>query len=135
MSSPDLLANIAQPGPLRARDGEPLFSEPWQAQTVALATAMVAQGRISAVRWSDALGAEIKRALASGAPDDVATYYNCVLVTLETLTMEAELASADQLSDRKAQWIRAYEHTPHGAPVILGAGDVGGSCGGGGGDC
>lgn len=128
-----MLAHIAQPGPLRARDGEALFSEPWQAQTIALATAMVAQGRFSATRWSDALGAEIRRALAAGAPDDVATYYNCVLATLESLTMEAELATAGQLSGRKAQWIRAYENTPHGAPVALAAGDVGGF--GGGGDC
>jgi nitrile hydratase accessory protein len=138
LSNTDLLASIAQPGPLHARDGEPLFTEPWQAQIVALATAMVAQGRFTATRWSDTLGAEIRNALAAGAPDNAATYYNCVLVAVETLTMEAELATAGQLAGRKAQWTRAYENTPHGAPVVLAAGDGGGfgggDCGGGGGD-
>jgi nitrile hydratase accessory protein len=134
LSEADLLANIAQPGPLRARDGEPLFTEPWQAQIVALATAMVAQGRFTAMRWSDTLGAEIRNALASGAPDNAATYYNCVLVAVETLTIEGELATAGQLSGRKAQWAHAYENTPHGAPVVLAAGD-GGNGGFGGGDC
>lgn len=129
----DLLANIAQPGPLRTRNGEPLFSEPWQAQTIALAMAMVAQGRFSAGRWSETLGAEIRRALASGAPDNVATYYDSVLAALETLSMEAELLTADQLSERKAQWVRAYENTPHGEPVALGIADLG--CDSGGGVC
>lgn len=123
MSGADLLASAAQPGPLRARDGEPLFAEPWQAQIVALAAAMVTQGRFSAARWSDMLGAEIRHATAAGEPDNATTYYNCVLVALEGLVKESDFATADQLAERKARWIRAYENTPHGSPVELTAGD------------
>lgn len=122
MSHADLLASAAQPGPLRARDGETLFAEPWQAEIVALAAALVDQGRFSAARWSDTLGAEIRRAAGSGKPDNAATYYQCVLAALERLVKETELATAEQLAERKAQWIRAYENTPHGAPVELAAG-------------
>ena len=123
MSGADLRENIGQPGPLRARDGEALFAEPWQAQIVALAAAMVAQGRFSAAHWSNTLGAEIRRAAASGAPDDTTTYYRSVLAALEHLVTETGLATAGQLAARKTHWIRAYENTPHGAPVELAAGD------------
>jgi nitrile hydratase accessory protein len=114
---------VEPPAPLRARDGDPLFAEPWQAQAVALASAMVEQGRFTPARWSEALGAEIRRASAAGAPDDTATYYQCVLATLEQLAAENALTDPAELARRKAQWIRAYEHTPHGQPVELSAGD------------
>lgn len=116
-------ACIEPPAPLRSRDGDPLFAEPWQAQAVALASALVEQGRFTATRWSEALGAELRRAAAAGAPDDTATYYQCVLTTLETLSAEHTLTDAAELAQRKAQWIHAYEHTPHGQPVKLSAGD------------
>lgn len=129
MSGVDLLGQIAQsliaqPGPLRARDGEPLFAEPWQAEIVAVAAAMVAQGRFTAGQWSDALGAEIRIALAAGAPDTAATYYQSVLAAVEALAKEMAMVTNDQLTTRKAQWIRAYEHTPHGAPVELMTGEL-----------
>jgi nitrile hydratase accessory protein len=123
LSSADLTAQLGGPGPLRSQDGKALFAEPWQAEIVALAAAMVAQGRFTASRWSDALGAEIRTALAAGAPDTATTYYQAVLAAVETLVKEASLMTAEQLASRKAQWIRAYEHTPHGAPVELAAGD------------
>ncbi|WP_374650249.1 nitrile hydratase accessory protein [Dongia sp.] len=125
----------ATPGPLLGRDGEPLFAEPWQAQIVAMATAMIEKGRFTAARWSESLGAEIRRALADGAPDTTATYYRCVLATFEALVKEAELTSAAELHARKLQWIEAYENTPHGQPVTLNAArlpaDANGGLGGG----
>lgn len=123
MSGADLLANIAEPGPLRGRDGESLFAEPWQAEIVALAAAMVQQGRFSAHKWSETLGAEIRQAMASGAADNAATYYQCVLAAVEGLAKASALVTADQLAHRKAQWIHAYEHTPHGHPVELDTGE------------
>lgn len=114
-----MLSAAAKPGPLTGRDGEPLFSEPWQAQIVAMAHAMVEKGRFTLNDWSNTLGAEIRQSLAAGKPDDTATYYKCVLATFETLVKQAELASADELKIRKQQWIEAYEHTPHGQPVTL----------------
>jgi nitrile hydratase accessory protein len=119
LSAHDLLAAAAKPGPLIGRDGEPLFAEPWQAQIVAMANAMVEKGRFTANDWSNTLGAEIRQSLAAGKPDDTATYYKCVLATFEALVKQAEFASDEELKVRKLQWIEAYEHTPHGQPVTL----------------
>ncbi len=121
MNASEMLSATAQPGPLLARNGEALFAEPWQAQIVAMAAAMVEKGRFSANDWSNTLGAEIRLALANGAPDNAATYYQCVLAAFEALVKGAELASAAELKARKEAWIDAYENTPHGQPVVLGA--------------
>jgi len=111
--------SAADLSPLKARDGEPIFAEPWQAQVIALAAALVAEGRFSAAQWSAALGAEIRRASQAGAPDTTATYYQCALDALERLAREQALTDATALAMRKAAWIEAYEHTPHGQPVEL----------------
>lgn len=105
--------------PLKARDGEPAFAEPWQAQVMAVAAALVAAGRFSAADWSNALGAEIARAEAAGRPDNAETYYRCALEALEHLAKAHDLTDSTALGVRKAAWIEAYEHTPHGKPVEL----------------
>lgn len=105
--------------PIRRAEGEPLFAEPWEAQALALAVALQQAGCFSAVEWADALGAAIRRAQAAGDPDDGSTYYHHVLAALEHLVQEKKIASADLLAARKAAWIDAYEHTPHGKPVEL----------------
>ena len=112
--------NAADVSPLKARDGEPAFAEPWQAQVIALAAALVAKGRFTAAEWSDTLGDEIRRANAAGAADIAATYYQCALEALERLSKKHALTDAAQLAARKEAWIEAYEHTPHGQPVALG---------------
>ena len=76
-------------------------------------------GVITAVEWSDALGAAIKRAQAAGDPDEGETYYHHVLDALETLLREKGLIAAGELSERKAAWEEAYRRTPHGQPVRL----------------
>lgn len=111
--------SAAEASPLVRRDGEPVFAEPWQAQVVAVAAALVAAGRFSAAQWSDTLGAEIVKANAAGAPDNAGTYYQCALEALERLSKEQALTDAAQLAARKEAWIEAYEHTPHGQPVEL----------------
>lgn len=111
--------NRADIAPLKCRDGEPAFAEPWQAQVMGVAAALVAAGRFSAAEWSDTLGAEIVKANTAGAPDNATTYYQCALEALERLSKERALTNADALAARKAAWIEAYEHTPHGQPVML----------------
>lgn len=64
---------------------------------------------------------KIKRAQAAGDPEDGSTYYQHVLGALEQLVQEKNIASAELLAARKAAWVEAYEHTPHGKPVELGA--------------
>lgn len=105
--------------PIRRAEGEPLFAEPWEAQALALAVALQQAGCFTAVEWAEALGAAIRRAQAAGDPDDGSTYYHHVLSALEHLVQEKQIAGADLLAARKAAWIEAYEHTPHGQPVEL----------------
>lgn len=113
------ILSAADISPLKARDGEPAFAEPWQAQVIALASALVTKGRFSAAEWSDTLGDEIRRANAGGAPDTASTYYQCALEALERLSKNHALTNDAQLAARKEAWIEAYEHTPHGQPVVL----------------
>jgi hypothetical protein len=80
LSRPDL-------GFLKAKDGEPVFREPWQAQTLALADLVVKRDIISAAQWADTLGAEIKALNAE--PDDRETYYRAALAALERVLMES----------------------------------------------
>lgn len=96
----------------------PAFSEPWQAQVLALADTMVTAGHFSATDWAEALGAALKSAEANGEPDTEETYYACALTALEALSPRAGIASAD-LVQRKADWEAAYRRTPHGKPVRL----------------
>ena len=109
-------------GPLKRMDGGPVFDEPWQAQVLAIADAMSRAGAFTPSQWSEALGQELRRAEARGAPDNVTTYYEAALVALEQLLMGAGLATTEALDGRREDWIRAYLATPHGQPVKLGAG-------------
>lgn len=117
--SGSVILSRADPAPLKCRDDEAAFAEPWQAQVMAVASALVAAGRFTAAQWSETLGAEIAKANAAGAPDNAATYYQSALEALERLSKEQALTDAAQLSARKSAWIEAYEHTPHGQPVEL----------------
>ena len=104
---------------------EPPFREPWQAQVLATALSLQATGVFTAAEWSEALGAEIKRAQTAGDPDLGNTYYHHVLSALETLVENKGLVPSQELATRKAQWEQAYRETPHGLPVTLSA-DIGG---------
>lgn len=90
------------------------FETPWQAQAFALAVALNARGAFTWPEWSTALGA----ALAE-APD--APYWERWLAALERLTAGAGLAAESEMAERTQAWRRAYEATPHGQPVALGA--------------
>jgi nitrile hydratase accessory protein len=107
-------------GFLKAKDGEPVFGEPWHAQALALADALVKRGVISPARWAETLGAEIEA--LSAEPDDRETYFRAVLAALERLLAEAGSLTREELDEREHQWERAYLRTPHGQPVELAAG-------------
>jgi Nitrile hydratase beta subunit len=114
--------NRPEPGPgfLKAKDGEPVFGEPWHAGTLAIVNCLVRRGVISPRRWAETLGAEIK-ALKS-APDDRETYFRAVLAALERALVENGAVTRAELDARERQWERAYLRTPHGKPVELAAG-------------
>jgi nitrile hydratase accessory protein len=105
--------------PLAATDGEPAFDQPWQAQVLAIADTLVQSGMFSASTWSDALGAELKKAIEGGEADNQETYYRCVLQTLETLVAANSEIDREAMRGKRDDWEQAYLSTPHGQPVEL----------------
>ena len=87
------------------------FSEAWHLQTLAMAQALIKEGRIDAADWARALGAALKARPQKTEED----YFLAALDALEAVT---PIAPAD-VADRKAAWEDAYRHTPHGSPVNL----------------
>jgi nitrile hydratase accessory protein len=114
--------------PLKRRDDEPMFDEPWQAQALGMADMLVTAGVISAAAWARALGAELRKSAASGAEDNAEAYYRAVLAALQLLLYEARLTSREEVDVREDEWRCAYLHTPHGKPVTLDASSLS-SCG------
>ena len=98
---------------------QPQFSEPWQAEALALSMALIQAGRFSSAEWAESIGAAIRRAQASGDPDEGSTYYNHVLDALEHLALDKLPLTADLLATRKEAWRAAFARTPHGKPVTL----------------
>ena len=95
------------------------FAEQWHAQVIAVVELLVAQGRIASGDWSNALGAELQRREEMGAPDTDANYYEAYLAVLEQVLVERQLATANEVDEREADWREAYLGTPHGQPVAL----------------
>ena len=117
--SADTTARAAR---LPGLDARPAFDEPWQAEILAIADALVGRGLFTAAQWSAALGAERKRDAETGVPDDQEHYYEAALRALENLTLSAGALTGTAIDRRQARWHRAYEATPHGDPVRLEAG-------------
>lgn len=106
-------------GPLKRKDGEPVFDEAWQAQVLAMADSLVRKGAFTPSDWSEALGAQLRRAMGDGAADDAETYYQAALRALEGLLDRFGAVSSDAVTERRDAWERAYLTTPHGHPVSL----------------
>ena len=71
--------------PLKRRDDEPMFDEPWQAQVLGMADMLMTAGVVSADAWARTLGAELGKSSASGPEDNVEAYYRPVLAALQIL--------------------------------------------------
>jgi nitrile hydratase accessory protein len=97
----------------------PAFDEPWEARAFAMVRALQDEGLFTPGEWSDALGAEIRRAQAAGNPDTGETYYHHWLGALEVLFAEKNLVSTHALASCRTAWARAAERTPHGLPIEL----------------
>ena len=109
-------------GPLKRRDDEPTFDEPWQAQVLGIADALVANGVIAADDWADALGAALQKRSKAGEADNAELYYRAVLDAVETLLVGSGDVDRDDVSKLEKQWRNAYLNTAHGQPVELSAG-------------
>lgn len=120
MSRPDaVLSSLAGETPIpRDADG-PVFAEPWQAQAFALVVELQARGVFSADEWAQALGAEIREAVAAGGCRDGSDYYERWCEALEHLLIAKGLASHAAVDALAASWERAAQATPHGQPIML----------------
>lgn len=105
--------------PLASVDGEPVFEEAWQAQTLAIADTLVQSGMFSASAWSEALGAALEEANKAGAPDTQETYYRSALNALESLIASHSEIDKKAMTGKRNDWEQAYLSTPHGMPVNL----------------
>lgn len=106
-------------------EGGPVFAEPWQAQSFALAVRLSEQGYFTWKEWAATLAEELKAAADRGEPDDGSRYYEHWLAALERLVTSKRLANSVELLQRKEDWADAYRHTPHGKPVELRRGSAG----------
>lgn len=93
------------------------FDEPWQAEVFALTTHLNESGLFTWPDWAARFGASLA---ASETPVEGGhDYYTIWLDTLLQLLIDQGHASRDDINAMKAQWIDAYERTPHGEPVTL----------------
>ena len=105
--------------PLPRLDDEPTFNEAWQAQVLAIAQNLIADGKVAADDWSNALGAELRAVQVDAETDTVENYYQAALNALETVLQVNCGVSKQAMDQRKSDWTHAYETTPHGQPVKL----------------
>ena len=93
------------------------FAEPWQAQAFALTVDLHQRGAFTWTEWAAAL----TRERAGVSDDGGAGYYESWLNALETLVLSKGLVDRPDLDRRADDWRHAFEVTPHGKPVELGA--------------
>lgn len=105
--------------PLPRLDTEPTFNEAWQAQVLALAQNLIAEGAIAPDDWSNALGAALREVQVDAETDTVENYYQAALNALETVLQKQCGVSKQVMDQCKSDWTHAYETTPHGQPVKL----------------
>lgn len=90
----------------------PVFAEPWEAQTFALVVALHDRGLFDWTEWAMALGAHTRE---SGRAAD----YTAWLATLEGLLSTRGVMPPGLLDERRAAFARAAAATPHGEPILL----------------
>ena len=103
----------------RHRDSEPVFSEQWHAQVIALVELLIADGKIEAEDWSQTLGAELDQQVTDTSMDTDAIYYSAFLSALEQILDRSQFALQAEVDRREQDWRHAYLNTPHGKPVAL----------------
>jgi nitrile hydratase accessory protein len=123
--SPAAGTQLADLPSLPRAEGEPVFSEPWEAQAFAMAVRLSADGHFTWKEWAAALADELREAAQRGEPDDGTRYYHHWVAALERLVTERGLIPGTAaLVARKDAWADAYRNTPHGQPVELKRADL-----------
>lgn len=98
---------------LQTRNGEPVFSEPWEAQAFALVVGLHEQGHFEWQEWADVLSETLKKAPSNQA------YYKSWLDALDTIVSRKSMITNSEKNNRENQWKAALDATPHGEPIEL----------------
>ena len=101
------------------QDSEPVFNAPWEAEVFALCLSLYEQGLFTWPEWAQALSSTITQAQASGDPDLGDTYYLHWLKTLESVVVDKQVGSPEQLAQLYRSWASAASTTRHGDPIVL----------------
>lgn len=112
------------PGMPRGDDG-PVFRDPWEAQSFAMALALHQRGLFEWREWAAMLAEEIKHAQAAGDPGTGKNYYRHWQATLERMVAEKGLTDLPAIARHADAWSHAALRTPHGTPIELRPEDFG----------
>ena len=108
-----LLQSVGLP---RSLDGDPAFSEPWQAQAFGLTVHLHAKGVFSWAEWAAHLSEEVHR---PGRAADGSDYFDAWVAALTQLLSDKGLADLETVKALQESWQRAARATPHGQPIEL----------------
>ena len=122
-ASPEARAALAQVPSIPCDAEGPVFAEPWQARAFAFAVELNRRGLFTWKEWAATLSDEIAAAQKRGDPARGDTYYDHWLAAVERLVSEKGLTTPHELDETRDAWDRAARATPHGQPILLGAGD------------
>lgn len=112
------LLDATLPGTPRDQNG-PVFREPWEAQSFAMALALHRVGLFEWRDWAAMLAEQIARAQSAGDPDGGETYYRHWQATLERMVVERGLCDIQAIDRYRNAWAHAARRTPHGTPIEL----------------
>src|ERR1700687_3708439 len=89
-----LAADINGPAAIPRRNGEPVFSEPWESRIFGIAIGLCERGYYTWDEFRDCLIGEIA---AADARHDPSTYYERFLAALEHLLLEKSICLSDEI--------------------------------------
>jgi nitrile hydratase accessory protein len=105
---------------LPKNEGGPLFNEPWQLTAFGVVLAMHKNGVFEWPEWVRFLSTEVASGENYGTDDLNEIYYRQWLAALEKLVTEKNLATSEELAERKDEWRFADEHRGFGEALTLG---------------
>lgn len=117
MSQCDVPSKLVQsPGLPVSTEGDPVFSEPWQASAFALTVHLHERGLFGWGEWAKALSTEVRK---PDRAEDGSDYFEAWVAALSAILCEKGVADAAMIEALQQGWQRAAMATPHGQPILL----------------
>jgi nitrile hydratase accessory protein len=98
---------------------DPVFEEPWQADSFIMAIALARSGVYTWPEWVERFAETIKDNPQQDGESTNQAYYRQWLTCLEAILGDRSVFTMEELESREASWRLAYLRTPHGSPVEL----------------